>query len=317
MDIELTFNNPTPQRALGELRHLPGVLVVEPWRRVPATLIHGHRQYRTALLGLEAIPRLRPIVDAAGTARPLPAEGLVLTRYLGEWLGVEVGDLLEVAIMEGHRRHASLPVAALVDEPVGVGAYLRRERLNRLMREGPAIGGAWLLIDADHREALITALDELPAVASIGVMDEAERGVRRYLDETLQVFALVFVSLAGSIAFGVIYNNARISFAERARELATLLVLGYTRAEVSRILLGEIALLGALAILPGWAFGAGFCALLSEGFSSDLFRIPLLFTPRIFGLSALGVILASGLVGLLMLRRLWRMDQVAVLKAPE
>ena len=317
MDIELTFNDPTPERALGELRHLPGVLAVEPWRRVPATLIHGHRRYRTSLTGLEAVPRLRPIVDAAGTARSLPPEGLVLTRYLGEWLGVEVGDTLEVAIMEGHRRRLSLPVAALVDEPIGVGAYLRRERLNRLMREGPAIGGAWLLIDDNRREALIAALDELPAVAGIGLMDEAERGVRRYLDETLQVFALVFVTLAGSIAFGVIYNTARISFAERARELATLLVLGYTRAEVSRILLGEIALLGGLALLPGWAVGAGFCALLSEAFSSELFRIPLIFTPRIFAISALGVIAASALVGGLMLRRLWRLDQVAVLKAPE
>lgn len=168
----------------------------------------------------------------------------MLTRYLGEWLGVEVGDTLEVAVMEGHRRRASLPVAALVDEPIGIGAYLRRERLNRLMREGPAIGGAWLLVDPARRDELIEALDALPAVAGIGLMDEAERGVRRYLDETLQVFALVFVTLAGSIAFGVIYNTARISFAERSRELATLLVLGYTRAEVSRILLGEILLLG-------------------------------------------------------------------------
>jgi len=317
MDIELTFNDPTPARAVGELHHLPGVLAVEPWRRVPATLIHGHRRYRTSLTGLEAVPRLRPIVDAAGNAHPLPPEGLVLTRYLGEWLGVGAGDRLEVAIMEGHRRRLSLPVAALVDEPIGVGAYLRRERLNRLMREGPAIGGAWLLVDDNRRDALIDELHDLPVVAGIGLMDEAERGVRRYLDETLHVFAIVFVALAGSIGFGVIYNNARISFAERSRELATLLVLGYTRAEVSRILLGEIALLGGLAILPGWAFGAGFCTLLSEAFSNDLFRVPLTFTPRLFGLSAAGVVAASVLVGLLMLRRLWHLDKVAVLKAPE
>ncbi|MEQ6917606.1 ABC transporter permease [Halomonas aquatica] len=317
MDIELTFGDPAPTRAVGELRHLPGVLAVEPWRRVPATLINGHRRYRTGLLGLEAVPRLRQIVDEAGNPQPLPPEGLVLTRYLGQRLGVGVGDSVEVAIMEGHRRRLSLPVAALVEEPIGVGAYLRRDRLNHLMREGPAISGAWLLVDDNRRDDLIDELHDLPVVAGIGLMDEAENGVRRYLDETLLVFAIVFVILAGSIAFGVIYNNARITFAERARELATLLILGYTRAEVSRILLGEIALLGGLAIIPGWAIGIGFCTLLSEAFSNDLFRIPLAFSPRIFGLSAAGVVSASALVGLLMLRRLWRLDQVAVLKAPE
>ncbi|MDR9439481.1 MAG: ABC transporter permease, partial [Halomonas sp.] len=317
MDIELTFGESTPLRAVGELRHLPGVLAVESWRRVPVTLVHGHRRYRTSLTGLETRPRLRQIVDESGRAQSLPPEGLVVTRYLAEWLGVEVGDALEVAIMEGHRRHLSMPVAALVDEPVGVGAYLRREQLNHLMREGPAISGAWLLIDDARRDALIDELHDLPVVAGIGLMDEAERGVRRYLDETLHVFATVFVILAGSIGFGVIYNNARISFAERSRELATLLVLGYTRAEVSRILLGESALLGGLAILPGWAFGIGFSTLLSQALSNDLFRIPLAFTPRIFGLSALGVVAASALAGLLMLRRLRHLDKVAVLKAPE
>lgn len=317
MDLELSFGDPTPLRATGELRHLPGVLAVEPWRQVPVTLIHGHRRYRTSLLGLEPHPHLRQVVDARGQGQTLPGEGLLMTRFLAQLLEVEVGDTLEVAIMEGQRRRVSLPLAALVDEPVGVGAYLQRQRLNRLMREGPAINGAWLLIDKDRRDELLEALHELPAVAGIGLLDEAEQGVRDYLDETLGVFALVFVSLAGSIAFGVIYNNARISFAERARELATLLVLGYTRAEVSRILLGEIALLAGLAILPGWAVGLGFCTLLSQSFSNDLFRIPLTFTPVTFGMAAAGVIIASALVGLLMLRRLWTLDRLAVLKAPE
>lgn len=317
MDVELTFVDATPARAVGELRHQPGVMAVEAWRRVPATLVHGHREVRTSLLGLEPMPRLRQLLDADGHARGLPEEGLTLTRHLAEELDARIGDTLEVAIMEGRRRRVGLPLVALVDEPLGTGAYLRRERLNALMGEGPAISGAWLLVDPGRMDELNAALWAMPGVAAIGLLAEAERGIRDYLDETLLLVALIFVTVAGSIAFGVVYNNARIAFAERARELATLQVLGYTRAEVSRILLGEIALLTLVAIPLGWAIGIAFARLLNQAFSSDLYRIPLVFTPQAFGIAAGGVLGASLLVGLLVVRRLGRLDRIRVLKAVE
>ncbi|WP_290784987.1 FtsX-like permease family protein [Halomonas sp.] len=317
MDMELTFAEATPARAAGELRHLPGVLAVETWRRVPVTLIHGHREERTSLLGMEPEPQLRQVLDGDGRPQRLPEAGLMLTRYLAESLDARVGDQLEVAIMEGQRRHVTLPLAALVDEPLGVGAYLTRERLNALMGEGPAISGAWLLVDSDRREALNAALWKMPGVAAIGRLDQAERGIRDYLDETILLFAAIFVAIATSIGFGVVYNNARITFAERARELATLQVLGYSRAEVSRILLGEIALLTLVAIPPGWAIGIVFSRLLNQAFSSDLFRIPLVLTPQAFGIAASGVLAASLLVALLVVRRIGRLDKLRVLKAVE
>ncbi|MDI5920336.1 ABC transporter permease [Halomonas sp. LR5S13] len=317
MDVELTFIDATPARAVGELRHQPGLMAVEPWRRVPATLVHGHREVRTSLLGLEPMPRLRQLLDADGHARGLPEEGLTLTRHLAGELEARIGDTLEVAIMEGQRRRVDLPLVALVDEPLGTGAYLRRASLNALMGEGPAISGAWLLVDPGRMDELNAALWGMPGVAAIGLLAEAERGIRDYLDETLLMVALIFVTVAGSIAFGVVYNNARIAFAERAREMATLQVLGYTRAEVSRILLGEIALLTLVAIPLGWAIGIAFARLLNQAFSSDLYRIPLVFTPQAFGIAAGGVLGASLLVGLLVVRRLGRLDRIRVLKAVE
>ncbi|QTF91248.1 ABC transporter permease [Halomonas sp. BM-2019] len=317
MDVELTFTEITPARAAGELRHQPGVLAVEGWRRVPATLIHGHREERIGLLGLDATPRLRQVLDAAGRPQRLPEEGLMLTRYLADSLGARVGDELEVVIMEGQRRRLSLPLAALVDEPLGVGAYLRRERLNALMGEGPAISGAWLLVDPDRHDALNAALWEMPGIAAIGRLDQAERGIRDYLDETILLFAAIFLAIASSIAFGVVYNNARVAFAERARELATLQVLGYTRAEVARILLGEIALLTLLALPPGWAIGIAFSHLLNQAFSSDLFRVPLVLTPQAFAVAASGVLAASLIVGVMVVVRLGRLDKLRVLKAVE
>jgi putative ABC transport system permease protein len=317
MDIELIFNESTPARAAGELRHLPGVLAVETWRQVPVTLVNEHRQYRTSLLGMAHEPGLRQVLDEQSQPQRLPEAGVMLTRYLAEVLDARVGDELEVEIMEGRRQRVSLPLTALVDEPLGMGAYLRRDTLNALLQEGPAISGAWLLVDPARTTELHAALWELPGVASIGMLTEAERGIRDYLDETILMVAIIFIAIASSIAFGVVYNNARIAFAERARELATLQVLGYTRAEVSRILLGEIALLTLVAIPPGWIIGVFFSHLLHQAFSHDLFRIPLVFTPQAFGFAALGVLAASLVVGILVYRRLGRLDKIRVLKAVE
>ncbi|WP_111412039.1 ABC transporter permease [Billgrantia lactosivorans] len=317
MDVELTFNEPAPAGAAGELRHQPGVLAVETWRRVPVTLIHEHRRYRTSLLGMEPTPGLRRVLDSNGRPQQLPESGVMLTRHLAKLLDARVGDELEVAILEGRRERRTLPLAALVDEPLGVGAYLRRDTLNALLREGPSISGAWLLTDASRTDELHAALWEMPAVAAIGLLSQAERGIRDYMDETLLMVAAIFVGIASSIAFGVAYNNARIAFTERARELATLQVLGYTRAEVARILLGETALLTLAAIPLGWAIGIVFIRLLQGAFSNDLYRMPLVFTPQIFGFAAAGVIVASLLVGALIFRRLGRLDKLRVLKAVE
>ncbi len=317
MDVQLSFGNPVPTRVAGELRHLPGVTAVETHRSVPVRLIAGHRRYATAILGLDESPGLRQLLDARQRPQRLPPEGLLLTDYLARDLGLAVGDRVEVEVLEGPRRRVSIPLAGVVDEPIGVSAYMTRTALNRVMREGPAVNGAWLLIDQDQSQALFDSLWALPGVSSIGLISDAERGIREYMGDTVQMFALVFVLLAGSIAFAVVYNTARITFAERARDLATLEVLGHSRLAVSWILIGEIVILTLLAIPLGWAIGAGFCWAINHAFSMDLFRIPLLITPRAFAVAAGGVVVASSIASLMMARRLGRLDKVSVLKAVE
>lgn len=362
MDLHLGFTDATSPAVAGALRSLPGVLAVETYRSVPVRLRVGHRDYATAILGLERTPQLRQLLDVAHRPQTLPPDGLLLTEYLARDLGLEVGDSVEVEILEGRRRVVSLPLAGVVDEPIGVSAYMARAALNRVMREGPAVSGAWLLIERERGDIaaaavgssrtgaaspsasptssltaspstssstspstlppspeadLMARLWRMPGVASIGMISDAERGIRDYMADTIQMFATVFVLLAASIAFAVVYNNARITFAERARDLATLEVLGYSRLEVSWILLGEIAVLTLLALPVGALVGIGFCWAINQAFNMDLFRIPLVITPRAYGVAAAGVLVASLLAGLLVARRLGTLDKVAVLKAVE
>ncbi|MCC5810422.1 MAG: FtsX-like permease family protein [Ectothiorhodospiraceae bacterium] len=316
-DVHLTFTDPTPERAIGELRHKPGVLHVEGYRSVPVRLRNGRTEYRTAILGMESEPRLRVLIDAAHQPVRLPPEGLLLTDYLADHLGVRPGDALQVDILEGHRRTVEVPLAAVVSEPIGVSAYMDRRALNRLMSEGPAISGTWLLTDRSQEQTLFESLWELPRVAGIGLTGQSESAIRDYIEDTVLIMMGILLLLAGCIAFAVVYNNARIAFAERARELATLRVLGFTRAEVAWILIGEIALLTLVAIPLGWLIGTGFAWLLNQALSMDMLRIPFIITPGTYAFAAAGVLLASALSVLLIAHRLHKLDMVSALKTVE
>jgi len=317
MDLHVTFIEPTSARVLAELKAMPGVRHAEGYRSVPVRLRNAQLSERTGIMGLEQTPQLRGLIDVDLKPVTLPDEGLFMTSFLAGELGLRVGDWLTVEILEGSRRTLDLPLAGTVDEPLGVSAYMSREALNTLMREGPALSGAWLLTDAHERPELYRRLWDAPRVAGIGLISEAEDGLRAYMEDTVLVMMAILLLLAGSITFALVYNNARIAFAERARELATLRVLGFSRGQVGWVLVGEIALLTLLAIPVGWALGTFFSWLLSLAFSMDMMRVPFHITHQTYAFAAAGVMLASSLSVLLISRRLRKLDMVSALKSIE
>ncbi len=317
MDVHVTFVEPTSSGVLNEIRALPGVHVVEGYRNVPVRLANGHRNERTAISGLPAQPQLRGLIDSQYRPISLPPDGLFLTRYLAEELGLALGDRVEVEVLEGQRRVIDLPLAGVIDEPLGLSGYMHIEALNSLMREGPAVSGAWLLIDRDQRQALFDRLWDASRVAGISQISEAEDGLREYMEDTVLAMMAILLLLAGSITFALVYNNARIAFAERSRELATLRVLGFSRGQVGWVLIGEIALLTLAAIPLAWLLGTGFAWLLSLAFQMDMMRVPFHITHQSYAFAAAGVIVASALSVVLIVRRLATLDMVSALKSIE
>lgn len=316
-DFAVTFAEPASARATFELAALPGVRRVEPFRSVSVRLHHGHREYRTALQGLPDAGDLKRVLDAELRPAALPADGLLLTDYLADLLRVRPGDVVQVEFLEGHRRTLPVPVAGTVHEYLGVGAYARRETVNRLLGEGGALSGAWLAVEHGARAGVVTELRARPRVAAVTDRAATVQGFRETMAETILTFTLVATLLAASIAVGVVYNASRITLEERGRELASLRVLGYTRREVRALLLGELFTLAFLALAPGFLLGTAMVWLLVEGFSSELYRVPLVTSPRSFALAALIVLAATGASGWLVRRRLDRLDLVAALKLKE
>ena len=316
-DVSITFVEPQASRTLIESARLPGVVTAEPFRRVPARLRLGPRHRREAIAGISAGAQLTQVLDAKERALRMPPDGLVLSTMLAKLLGAEPGDVLTVEVMEGRRPVRRIRVAALMETSIGTPAYMDLGALNRMMGEGPTLSGIHLLVDSQRQDEIFSYLKTTPAVAGVMARAGMIQSFRETLAETTYIMVSFLVLFGGLVAFGVIYNSARISLSERGRELATLRVLGFTRFEVSYILLGELALLVVVALPLGCLIGYGISWGLTQAFETELYRIPLVIERSTYGMAATVGLVAAVVSGLIVRARLDRLDLVAVLKTRE
>jgi putative ABC transport system permease protein len=316
-DVTVNFVLPASGRSLYEVSRMPGVIHAEPTRALPARLRFEQRSRIVSLQGLLSDPQLNRVVDVNAGVMRLPPDGIVLSLMLSDILGARVGQTVRVEILDGRRRVADVRVAGIVEEHMGTSAYMEIDALRRLAGEGDTLSGAFLKIDPSQAGALYAHLKDTPAVAGVALKRTAIESFDKTLAETFYVMIFFNLLFSGVIAFGVVYNAARVSLSERSRELASLRVLGFTRGEISFILLGELAAVTLMAIPVGMLMGYIFAGLLVAAFNTELYRFPLVVSSRTFGYAASAVLIAATLSGLAVRRRLDHLDLVAVLKTRE
>jgi putative ABC transport system permease protein len=316
-DAAITFVEPVSASAAEEIRRLPGVMVSEPMRIVPVKLVAGFRSRYVAITGLPDPSRLNRVVDSSLSVRTLPPDGLVLSRKLAGVLGVARGDRVSVEVLEGARPERELVVSDLVDEFMGTNAYMRIDALHRLMQEGDSLSGAYLQVDPLAMNQLFSALKTTPAIAGVTLKCAALENYQQRLAENIAITRTVTIVFALIIAFGVIYNTSRIALSERARELGTLRIIGFSRNDVSYILLGEIAIVTLAALPLSLLLGYGLAAATVRAYDTEVYRIPLIVTSRTCVEALATTIVATLVSGALVRRRLFRLDLIAVMKTRE
>ena len=316
-DVTVNFVEPRGSAARYALARLPGVIAVEPQRAVAVRVRAGYRERYLAISGVPPTPRLKRIVDRNGEPIRLPPGGVVLSQTLAKALDISIGDVVTMEVLEGHRPTRRVEVTGLVDDLLGLSAYMDLEALHRLMQEGDVTTGALMLVDMAQEPKLATTLKQIPTVAGTGFKRSVLRRFREVLAANLGLSIFINLLFASVIAFGVVYNAARISLSERSRELASLRVLGFTRAEISLILMGELALLTLVSLPVGGAFGYSLSAVIVGSIDSEVYRFPLYVSRQAVAWSFLGIIGAALVSGLIVRRKLDALDLVAVLKIKE
>ena len=256
-DITVALIENDEPAVLHEFQQMVGVRQVEGFRVVPARMRFGHRSRRLGITALPVDSELFRLIDIHRNRVSLPAEGLVISSKLAEVLKIQTGDRMTVEVLEGTRPTRQVRVVGLVEDFTGLAAYMSRPGLNRMMREEDLIGGVHLSVDRHRVDDLYRRLKQTPHVAGVTLKGAALKSFQETVAETLLRMRLFNVAFACVIAFGVVYNAVSISLSQRGRELATLRVIGFSRAEVSMILLGELAFLTLVAIPLGLAMGYG------------------------------------------------------------
>jgi putative ABC transport system permease protein len=317
-DVVLWMTEASPDSARFEVARLPGVTAVESGRDVAVRFVNGHLSERSAIQGFARHAELRRVIDIdQREASRLDDEGLVMTDRLAAKLGLRVGDRVRVEVLEGRQRALLVPLSATVREMMGLNAYMERRALNRLLQEDDASSQFSVAIEPGMEPALLRASKQLPRV--VGAFSKAAmlRNMQEVQARNVRIMSTILTLFASVIAVGVVYNNARIALAERTWELASLRVLGFTRAEVSGLLLGEMAIGIALALPLGMALGYGLVHLIAELLKSGQFFFPAVIRARTYAWAAIAVVAAGAASALVVRRRIDRLDMVAALKTRE
>lgn len=316
-DITVGLVEPDTEAAKHPLRQLPGVMSIEPIRIAAARIHFGARNRQLGIRGADPEAIHERVIDSNYRQLPLPPSGLIVSTKLGEVLGARLGDHVTVEFLEGRRRKVDVALAGFSEDFAGMTAHMERRALNRLLGEGDVITAASFRVDTARWAEFLRALKRLPRVSWVVVKDSLRANFRATTAASINLIQSIYLVFATVVAFGVVYNNARISLAERARELATLRVIGFSQREVAAVLVTELVILALIAVPLGLAFGTTLAAGILQAVNTETIRLPTVFTPRNYAFAVLTVTVASTLSAVVVLRTLKNLNLASALKAPE
>ncbi|MEM8959800.1 MAG: ABC transporter permease, partial [Pseudomonadota bacterium] len=316
-DITVTFTHAVSDKTIFEMQRREGVIRVEPVRNVAVVMRNGLEEHRGAITGMVPDAALNRALDAGGDAIPIRRDGLVVSETLAGILNLAPGDTVSVDVREGRQPVLELPVVSLADSLLGAPAYMEISALNAVLKEPGRVSGAYLLIDDAHAAEIYDWLKDMPVVAGVNLKSEAQDAFVKMIDQGAGWSRFIIGALAFIITFGIVYNAARIAYAERARDLASLRVIGFSRGEAAYVLLGELAAVVIVAMPLGTLLGHYVATLMARAYSTEVYQIPAIFDAATYGAAALVVIAAAVMSGILVKRDLDRADLVAALKTRE
>lgn len=316
-DLSLSTVEPVSVDAIHELAAMPGIYEVEPRRVISTRMRVRNRSRRVGIVGIEPGSQLLRLKSRTDETVEMPPGGLVLSKKLAEVLGVKVGGTVRVEVLQEKRPTVDVPVVGLRDDITGLNAYMSIEAINRMLREGAKVSGAMITVDPLMLPAIYRELKDMPQVASVSIREASVNSFKNTAGKNMMHMRTINLTFAIIIALGVVYNGARISLSERSRELATLRVMGFTRREISTILLGEIGTITLLGLPLGLVMGYWFAWILTLFLDQEVFRFPFVIARSTYGLAA-GTVLAASIISAMIVRRkLDELDLIAVLKSKE
>ncbi|WP_180897635.1 ABC transporter permease [Martelella soudanensis] len=311
------FSDDQALEALLAVARLPGVMRSEGYRNVPVIMRNGYREKHVSIASASDADDLSRVVDPDAVRLSIPPQGLMISERVAETLGLSPGDMAEVELVTRNHRIVSVPVTSVVQSLLGLSVYMDAAALDHMIGDGRRVSAANIALDEARLSDFYRAVKATPKIAGVALNRLSLANFRKTMNENISIMTTIYVLLAAVITFGIVYNTARILLSERGRELASLRVLGFSRGEVSQVLLVEITVLLALAQPIGWYIGYQIAKTLIADLSSDVFTIPFAVDIGSYARASMVVFVAGIVSALIVRRRIDRFDLVEVLKTRE
>jgi putative ABC transport system permease protein len=316
-NLSISLISPVTRSGLQEISRLDGVISVEGYRVTPVRLRYLNFKRELPLTGWPESASMRQQLDLDRKPVPLPRHGILLSRYFEKEWGLKVGQEIGLETLEGRPRSLRVLVGGFTDDLLGISASMRIEELWGLLSEQTGYNLATLLVDPRAISRLYSRLTGMPQVAAVNLKSALYRGYRDSIGGMILVMSAILIAFALVIAGGIIYNSMSVSFSERAWELASLRVIGFSRESVFSMLMSEVATLVIVSLAPGCLLGLGLTHLILESVSTESFGFPLIILPRTYATGILTAIVALALSGAVVRRRMKRLSLADALKARE
>lgn len=315
-DVRVTFYREQGQNAWLEALRWPGVRRAEPLLMYPFEIKTAWKKKELLITGLPAQGRLFYLLDEDNHHVQLKTRGLTLMKINADELKLRAGDKVTIKPLIRLEKEHEVVIEQVVQQYVGAGAYMRHDALSRLLGESLAINA--LLLKLDGPLAVLNAyLKEIPLVASVEVKQDALDNFNKTIGESMGISMFFLTLFAGVIAIAVIYNSTAINITERSREMASLRVLGYTTAEVGRIIFNENLFLSLLGLAIGLPFGHLMCKSMTAAYTTEVFRFPFYISSQTYWISGLTILGYVVITNVLSRKRIATLDMVEALKSRE
>lgn len=252
----------------------------------------------------------------------LSDDGVIVSEKLARELGLGVGDKIDVYqeddIGNATGDAVSLPIAGVMENYVSQYLFISPSLYEEAFGSSPAWDTVYAKTTDDEgvRAQLSADLLETPGVKTVGYNDEQIDSYRTMLTSVDSVVVVLIVA-AAALAFVVLYNLTNINIAERAREIATLKVLGFTRKEVNAYIFRETMILSVIGAACGLVLGIFLEAFVVQTAEVDQVMFGREIHVLSFVIAYVLTLVFTVLVMLAMRRKLRAIDMVESLKSNE
>jgi putative ABC transport system permease protein len=315
--LAVNFVTPISQDDATQLKALPGVRDVQWLIALPVRVRAGHRERVLTVVAHPERHSLRPLLDRNGKEIQMAPGSVLFTDQLAKALEIVPGDRVTVEPLLGERKQLELTMTGAISELMALWIHMHEDDFARWYGTSGLASGAVLDIEADKVELAQAELMKMPQVASATRKELIVSDFRTQQMQTMGTFSFVLTLFAVTISISVVYNNARVALSLRGRELASLRVLGFTRGEISAVLIGELGVQVLLGVPLGLWLGSLMVRAMMGAGDPEAFRMPTAVSHHTYAVAALVTVAAAAASALLVRRKLDKLDLVAVLKTRE